>query len=217
MSRQKWFPIILLVDWLRINYCFSWKSLKKKVYCWCWTCYKMTGDCNNISEQSSKPVSTPNNNLHKLLNIRSLKEKKKKICCFHFGGKKMFLRFNWLVVGVNRLSHMRRSGQKIQLNRSFFQQQKQILTSAVLFLSEPIKTDSNSKGFLWKELKDVCVRGWVGVCVCVCGPTWTFAASVGCSCMRLHPEHWREERGISESRRWQKWAIYHFKTWQGCL
>lgn len=25
------------------------------------------------------------------------------------------------------------------------------------------------------------------------GPTWTFAASVGCSCMRLHPEHWREE------------------------
>lgn len=37
----------------------------------------MTGDCNNISEQSSKPVSTPNN-LHKLLNIRSLKERKKK-------------------------------------------------------------------------------------------------------------------------------------------
>lgn len=51
----------------------------------------MTGDCNNISEQSSKPVSTPNNNLHKLLNIRSLKERKKKkekIWCFHFGGKK---------------------------------------------------------------------------------------------------------------------------------
>lgn len=177
----------------------------------------MTGDCNNISEQSSKPVSTPNNNLHKLLNIRSLKERKKKkrSGVFILGEKKMFLRFNWPFVGVNRLSHMRRSGQKIQLNRSFLQQQKQILTSAVLFLSEPIKTDSDSKGFLWKELKDVCVRGWV--CVCVCGPTWTFAASVGCSCMRLHPEHWREERGISESRRWQKWAIYHFKTWQGCL
>lgn len=128
----------------------------------------MTGDCNNISEQSSKPVSTPNINLHKLLNIRSLKERKKKkekIWCFHFGGKKMFLRFNWPFVGVNRLSHMRRSGQKIQLNRSFLQQQKQILTSAVLFLSEPIKTDSDSKGFLWKELRRMCAR--MGVCVCV--------------------------------------------------
>lgn len=51
----------------------------------------MTGDCNNISEQSSKPVSTPNNNLHKLLNIRSLKEKKKKrkdLVFSFWGGKK---------------------------------------------------------------------------------------------------------------------------------
>lgn len=51
----------------------------------------MTGDCNNISEQSSKPVSTPNN-LHKLLNIRSLKERKKKkkkrSGVFILGGKK---------------------------------------------------------------------------------------------------------------------------------
>lgn len=48
----------------------------------------MTGDCNNISEQSSKPVSTPNNNLHKLLNIRSLKERKKKDLVFSFWGEK---------------------------------------------------------------------------------------------------------------------------------
>lgn len=51
----------------------------------------MTRDCNNISEQSSKPVSTPNNNLHKLLNIRSLKERKKKkkrSGVFILGGKK---------------------------------------------------------------------------------------------------------------------------------
>lgn len=51
----------------------------------------MTGDCNNISEQSSKPVSTPNNNLHKLLNIRSLKERKKKKrkdLVFSFWGEK---------------------------------------------------------------------------------------------------------------------------------
>lgn len=48
----------------------------------------MTGDCNNISEQSSKPVSTPNNNLHKLLNIRSVKEKKRKDLMFSFWGKK---------------------------------------------------------------------------------------------------------------------------------
>lgn len=57
---------------------FQLEKFFKKVYFWCLTCYKMTGDCNNISEQSSKPVSTPNNNLHKLLNIQSLKEKKKK-------------------------------------------------------------------------------------------------------------------------------------------
>lgn len=50
--------------------------------------------------------------------------------------------------GPNSLSRMTKPGQKILFKRSSFEQHKQILRSALLFLSEPIKTDGNSKGFL---------------------------------------------------------------------
>lgn len=42
---------------------------------------------------------------------------------------------------------MKKLVQKILFNRSFLEQQKQILRSALLFLREPIKTDGDSKVF----------------------------------------------------------------------
>lgn len=97
--------------------------------------------------------------------------------------------------------------QKILFNESFPERhKKKILRSPLLLLCEQIKA-------AWMGLNEAGLGALMGGGG---GRTWTFVASLWCSCMRLHLERWRQKEKMHYQQNKTKWDLHRFKVGTNC-